>query len=43
MYQTFDWTALMNEEDRSDIATDVRYIINQGDYYKNEPKNQTNM
>ena len=43
MYQTFDWTALMNEEHRSDIATDVRSIINQGDYYKNAPKYQTTM
>jgi len=43
MYRVFDWRNLITEQDRSDIADDVRSIIEQGDYYKNAPKYQTTM
>jgi len=39
--ETYDWNQLITEEDRTAIVQDIKAIIEQGDWYKNSPKYQT--
>ena len=41
-YKVFDYTSLITEKDRKNICKDVKASINEGKYYTNSPRYQTN-
>ena len=42
-YEYYDWNTLIGQEQRSKFIADIRQLIDQGNYWTNCPKYQTNV
>ena len=42
-YEVYDWNSLINKEARSCLQSDIRLLIDNGQYWKNSPRYQTDV
>ena len=42
-YEYYDWTSLINADDRHQLRTDIDHVISNGNYWKNSPPYQTDI